>query len=91
MSVDIPPNLIRADAEEGYGAVVDAFRRNFAEHGEIGAACTVYREGRKVVDLWGGYRDGIRRVPWNADTMVGVFSTTKGSPGCSAPGPGQRV
>jgi hypothetical protein len=38
--------------------------RNFAERGEIGAACAVYRDGVKVVDLWGGYADGWRRLPW---------------------------
>lgn len=31
------------DVEEGYGPVADAFRRKFAERGEIGAACAVYR------------------------------------------------
>ncbi|BCJ49958.1 esterase [Actinoplanes sp. NBRC 14428] len=64
--------------DEGYGPVADAFRRNFTQRGEIGAACAVYRDGRKVVDLWGGYRDGTTRAPWERDTMVPVFSTTKG-------------
>lgn len=76
--VDVPAELIGGDVDEGYGPVADAFRRNFLEHGEIGAACAVYRDGRPVVDLWGGYRDGHRRLPWERDTMVTVFSTTKG-------------
>ena len=45
---------------------------------EVGAAVSVYRDGRKVVDLWGGYRDGFTRAPWEQDTIVNVFSTTKG-------------
>jgi CubicO group peptidase (beta-lactamase class C family) len=45
---------------------------------EVGAALAVYRDGVKVVDLWGGYRDGTTRTPWRADTMVNLFSTTKG-------------
>lgn len=76
--VTVPLSMVHGDADEGYGAVADAFRRNFAERNEIGAACAVYREGRKVVDLWGGYRDGIEKAPWERDTMVPVFSTTKG-------------
>ena len=64
--VDVPPDLVQGDVDEGYGPVADAFRRNFAERGEIGAACAVYRDGRKVVDLWGGYRNGITRAPWDA-------------------------
>jgi CubicO group peptidase (beta-lactamase class C family) len=73
-----PPNLIDGDVDEGYGAIADEFRRNFADRGEIGASCVVYRDGVKVVDLWGGYRDGHTRAPWREDTLVTVFSTTKG-------------
>jgi CubicO group peptidase (beta-lactamase class C family) len=78
LKVDVPAQLIRGDVDEGYGPVADAFRRNFADRGEVGAACTVYRDGTKVVDLWGGYRDGVTRAPWLQDTVVVMFSTTKG-------------
>ena len=66
------------DADEGYGKVADAFRRNFDSGKEIGAAVAVYRDGRKVVDLWGGERNGKTHAPWEQDTIVNVFSTTKG-------------
>jgi CubicO group peptidase (beta-lactamase class C family) len=69
---------VSGDVDDGYGAVADAFRRNFAERGEIGAAVAVSRDGRKVVDLWGGYRDGVTKAPWEEDTLVPVFSSTKG-------------
>ena len=58
--------------------VREQFTRNFAERAELGAACAVYYRGRKVVDLWGGYRDAKTRQPWTEDTLVLVFSTTKG-------------
>src|ERR1700742_2317742 len=73
-----PPDLIEGDADEGYGKIADAFRANFAAHREIGAAVAVYRDGVKVVDLWGGYRNGFTKEPWQHDTMVNMFSTTKG-------------
>ncbi len=73
-----PPDLIEGDADEGYGKVADAFRANFAADRDIGAAVAVYRDGVKVVDLWGGYRNGITKTPWQHDTMVNMFSTTKG-------------
>jgi CubicO group peptidase (beta-lactamase class C family) len=73
-----PSGVVGGDVDEGYGPVADAFRRNFVEHAEIGAAYAVYRDGRKVVDLWGGYRNGHTLAPWREDTMVGMFSTTKG-------------
>ncbi|WP_063712663.1 serine hydrolase domain-containing protein [Nocardia concava] len=63
---------------EGYGRVADAFRRNFAHHGEIGAAVAVFDGDTPVVDLWGGLRDRERRLPWERDTIAPVFSSTKG-------------
>ncbi|KUI16871.1 serine hydrolase [Mycobacterium sp. GA-1285] len=72
------PDPMAGDVDEGYGKVADAFRRNLSDGREIGAAVASYRDGRKVVDLWGGYRNGITRAPWEHDTVVIVFSTTKG-------------
>ncbi|HUG83785.1 MAG TPA: serine hydrolase domain-containing protein [Euzebya sp.] len=78
LQVDVPDGMVHGDTEEGFGHVADAFRRNFASGQEVGAACAVFQDGRKVVDLWGGYRDGLRRAPWEEDTLVTVMSTTKG-------------
>lgn len=73
-----PTPEIHGTVAPGFEAVRDEFIRNFTERGEIGAACAVYHHGRPVVDLWGGYRDAATRAPWAADTLVLVFSTTKG-------------
>lgn len=69
---------IAGDVDTGFGRVADEFRRNFAARGDVGAAMAVYRDGQPVVDLWGGLRDSARRLPWERDTLVPVFSTTKG-------------
>ncbi|WP_433714561.1 serine hydrolase domain-containing protein [Nocardia sp. CA-084685] len=69
---------IHGDVAAGFGPVADAFRRNFVQHGEIGAAVAVYAGDRPVVDLWAGYRDRRRTLPWERDTIVPVFSSTKG-------------
>ncbi|MBF6134953.1 beta-lactamase family protein [Nocardia otitidiscaviarum] len=69
---------IHGEVDTGFGPVADAFRRNFTRHGEIGAAVAVYAGDRPVVDLWAGYRDRRRSVPWERDTMAPVFSSTKG-------------
>ena len=66
------------DVADGFGRVADAFRSNFRSRKEVGAAVAVYRDGEKVVDLWGGWRDVQRRRGWEANTLVPVFSTTKG-------------
>ncbi|MFB9248386.1 serine hydrolase domain-containing protein [Sphaerisporangium melleum] len=65
-------------ADEGFSAVADVFARNFTDFGELGAAVTVYAGGRPVVDLWGGVADPRTGRPWERDTVVPVFSCTKG-------------
>lgn len=70
---------IGGKVEPGFEGVADAFERNFAEHGEVGAATSVYVGGRKVVDLWGGVADRDTGTPYTEDTLQLVFSTTKGA------------
>jgi CubicO group peptidase (beta-lactamase class C family) len=72
---------VHGEVAPGFERVREEFERNFSERGELGAACAVYHEGEKVVDLWGGYRDLERREPWEEDTLVLVYSTTKGLAG----------
>ena len=62
----------------GFDGVRSAFVENFVRRGELGGACCVYRDGDKVVDLWGGVRDKRTRERWEQDTMVLVYSATKG-------------
>jgi CubicO group peptidase (beta-lactamase class C family) len=62
----------------GFEPVRDAFLENFGRRGELGGACCAYYRGEKVVDLWGGVRNGQTREPWERDTMVIVYSATKG-------------
>ena len=70
--------LINGCVAPGFEEVKNEFKRNFSKRGELGAACTVYYRGEKVVDLWGGYRDEKTKVLWEENTLVPVFSTTKG-------------
>jgi CubicO group peptidase (beta-lactamase class C family) len=78
LRVKVSPDLIGGGVDEGYGKVADVFRRNLTSGQEVGAAVAVYREGVKVVDLWGGFRNGITKAPWEEDTLVLMCSTTKG-------------
>ncbi len=65
----------------GFETVRETFVENFERRGELGAACCVYHRGEKVVDLWGGDRNEVSGDSWTEDTMVIVFSTTKGLAG----------
>jgi CubicO group peptidase (beta-lactamase class C family) len=73
--------MIHGAVAPGFEEVREEFVRNFRERGEVGAACAIYHKGRKVVDLWGGLRDERSGEPWRENTLVLVFSTTKGLAG----------
>jgi len=68
----------------GWERVSEAFAQNFAHRHEVGAAFSAYHRGRKVVDLWGGLADEQTGKPWDEDTVVLVYSTTKGATALTA-------
>jgi len=69
---------VEGRCEAGFEPVRDAFARNFADYREVGAACCVYVDGQPVVDVWGGVADVATHRPWAEDTIVLVYSSTKG-------------
>ncbi|RVU27726.1 class A beta-lactamase-related serine hydrolase [Streptomyces antnestii] len=69
---------IQGHCDARFGAVRAAFEENFDDRGELGAAVTVLVDGAPVVDLWGGWADAARTRAWERDTVVNVWSTTKG-------------
>lgn len=62
----------------GFEPVRDVFADNFLRRRELGAACCAWYRGERVVDLWGGIRHQPTGEPWEHDTMVIVYSATKG-------------
>jgi len=69
---------INGHVAPGFEHVRDVFLENFSKRRELGGAVCAYLRGEKVVDLWGGLRNKVTGEPWEADTMVLVYSTTKG-------------
>ncbi|MBG0857791.1 beta-lactamase family protein [Streptomyces spinoverrucosus] len=69
---------IHGHCDARFAAVRSAFEENFRERQELGAAVTVMVDGMSVVDLWGGWADPARTRPWERDTLVNVWSTSKG-------------
>src|SRR5215813_14371497 len=79
MFVPAPTKVtIHGFVREGFEAVRAAFVGNFEDRHELGGACCAYYRGEKVVDLWGGIRNKHTGEPWEEDTMVLVYSATKG-------------
>jgi CubicO group peptidase (beta-lactamase class C family) len=62
---------------EKFAAVRDVLDAQLASGADVGASVAVHHRGEVVVDIWGGFADEQRTVPWEADTLVNVWSTTK--------------
>lgn len=73
-----PRPAVEGHVSPGFEAVREVFAENFTQRGELGGACCIYYRGEKVVDLWGGVRNKASGEPWQENTMVLVYSTTKG-------------
>jgi CubicO group peptidase (beta-lactamase class C family) len=54
------------------------FQENFEKFGELGAAVSVWRNGKEIASFHGGFRDARCENPWTSDTIVLVWSATKG-------------
>ena len=75
----MPANvMMHGECDRAFDRVRTAFVENLERRGEVGAAVAITIDGRPVVDLWGGHADQARTRPWNRDTIVNVWSTTKG-------------
>src|ERR1700737_757141 len=66
------------DCDPRFERVRGPFVENFQRHGEVGAAVSVMVDGHCAVDLWAGHADQAKTRAWERDTIVNVWSTTKG-------------
>jgi CubicO group peptidase (beta-lactamase class C family) len=67
---------IRGLVDPGFEPVANEFERNFTDRGELGAAFSATRNGKAVVDVWGG--NAAPDLSWRGDTLQVIFSGTKG-------------
>ena len=69
---------VEGTCDPKFNRVKDAFVENFEKRNEVGAAAAVMLDGKSVVDIWAGHGDREKTKPWTRDTLVNVYSTTKG-------------
>jgi CubicO group peptidase (beta-lactamase class C family) len=69
---------MQSDADELRQRLQPLFRENFEKFGELGAAVSIWQNGKPVVDLYSGFCDARHEKPWEADTLVLIWSATKG-------------
>ena len=68
---------IHGTCDERFESVRDALARNLDSGEELGASFVLDLDGDILIDMWGGFRDQDRTVPWTQDTITNVWSTTK--------------
>lgn len=71
-------NEVKGTCAPRFAAVRRAFEEQLRSGREVGASVAVTVDGDPVVDLWGGWADQGRSIPWERDTLVNLYSTTKG-------------
>jgi CubicO group peptidase (beta-lactamase class C family) len=76
-----PLPAVSGTVAPGFEPVRERFAANFHREDhcrEVGAALSVFHGERCVVDLWAGHADSRGTQPWHKDTLLNVYSTTKG-------------
>jgi CubicO group peptidase (beta-lactamase class C family) len=76
-SSDVAASEVKGDCSERFEPVRDALADKLASGDELGASIVINIDGEVVADIWGGFRDEARTVPWTEDTITNVWSTTK--------------
>ena len=69
---------IHGECDPQFSKVKEAFEKLYQEDREIGSCFAVYKDGKPLIDLWGGFQDKEKTKPWQKDNLVTVYSTTKG-------------
>jgi CubicO group peptidase (beta-lactamase class C family) len=67
---------IKGSFDDLFSAVPDALAA-LLDAGDVGGSAAVFVDGEMVVDVWGGFADADRTIPWQRDTIVNVWSVTK--------------
>ena len=69
---------MQLDASKLRQRITRLFEENFQKFGDLGAAVSIWQNGKALVDLYGGFKDARRQEPWTDDTLVLIWSATKG-------------
>ncbi len=69
--------LVQGTTTEQFAELRDRLEASIERGDDVGASIAVYRKGELVCDLWGGFRDEAKSIPWGQNTLVNVWSTTK--------------
>ena len=69
--------FVQGTTTDRFDGLRERLETSIANGKDVGASIAVIHKGELVCDLWGGYRDAAMTSPWERDTLVNVWSTTK--------------
>lgn len=70
-------NLVHGSSQDRFAHVRDIMAASIESGADVGASFCATIDGETVIDIWGGWADEAKTRPWQADTIVNVYSTTK--------------
>src|SRR5262245_62581915 len=71
------PTPLGGTCSTRFDSLRELFTAKLQSGEDLGASVALNIDGERVVDLWGGWADEARTVPWTENTITNVFSTTK--------------
>lgn len=69
--------VIHGTVAPGFEGVREALANNLRSGADVGCSAAVTVDGVLVADVWGGHIDEAATQPWQEDTIINVWSTTK--------------
>lgn len=77
MSIEVSGIAIHGEFDPRFEATVAQFASNFVSGNDVGASFAMSKDGEMVIDIWAGHQDEEKQVPWERDTIINVYSSTK--------------
>ncbi len=69
--------VVEGQCDEKFASVREIFASNIEQGNDVGASFALTIDGEMVIDIWGGHLDEEKTKPWQENTIVNVYSTTK--------------
>ena len=77
MSVDVDGVMVHGHFDDRFANTIEVFAKHFKTGEDVGASLALSKDGEMVLDIWAGHLDEARQQPWQQDSIVNVYSSTK--------------
>ena len=68
---------VHGRCDKKFAAIREILTASLSAGDDLGASVALTIDGKSVIDIWGGWSDAAKTLPWNTDTVTNVWSTTK--------------